>query len=174
MVTLTETSTAAITREETPYFAVSLLKLAVMSICTFGLYEFYWFYENWRRIRNREGPRIKPFLCALFAYFTCYYCFTRIDNHAASIGLHQSIPTAVLAIGWVLTTLLWKLPDPYWLVSSLSFLFILPAQALANRINATIVPDHDPNRRFTAWNFACVAVVAAFLILAIVGSFLPD
>jgi hypothetical protein len=29
------------------YFPVSRLKLAVMSTCTLGIYELYWFYKNW-------------------------------------------------------------------------------------------------------------------------------
>lgn len=29
------------------YVAVSSTKLVVMSLCTFSLYELYWFYENW-------------------------------------------------------------------------------------------------------------------------------
>jgi hypothetical protein len=32
--------------DQAPYFAVSLLKLTVMSICTFGIYDLYWFHKN--------------------------------------------------------------------------------------------------------------------------------
>jgi len=24
-----------------------------MSLCTFGLYEYYWFYNNWKLVRDR-------------------------------------------------------------------------------------------------------------------------
>jgi hypothetical protein len=43
-------------------------------------------------------------------------------------------------------------------------------QALANRINARITPDHDPNRGLTGWNWAGVAVGAIMLMLAILGT----
>jgi hypothetical protein len=55
----------------------------------------------------------------------------------------------------------------------LSFVFILPVQALANSINATAAPDHDPNARFTPWNWVAVVVGGAILVLGIIGTFLP-
>jgi hypothetical protein len=90
------------------------------------------------------------------------------------LGLSETIPAGPLAAGWIITSLLWRLPDPYWLVSMLPFLFMLPVQALANRINATVAPRHDPNRRFTAWNWVGVVFGVIFMILIIVGMFLPD
>ena len=36
-----------------PFFAVPLWKLALMSFFTFGIYELYWFYRNWQRVRVR-------------------------------------------------------------------------------------------------------------------------
>ncbi len=37
------------------FFTTSTLKLTLMSICTFGIYELYWFYKNWVLIK--EGTR---------------------------------------------------------------------------------------------------------------------
>ena len=90
------------------------------------------------------------------------------------MGIDHSLPAGPLAAAWIITSLLYKLPDPFWLVSMLAFLFILPIQALANRINATVAPIHDPNRRFTGWNIATVAGGGIFFLLAIIGLFSPD
>lgn len=163
-----------IENNQAPYFAVSLPKLIVMSFCTLGIYELYWFYKNWTLIKNRERIEIAPFWRAVFAVLFCYQCFSRIQANASSLGLQQSIPAGPLAAGWIITSILWKLPDPYWLVSTLSFLFMLPVQALANRINATVSPHHDPNSRFTWWNLAGMAAGSIVLILAIIGLFMPD
>jgi len=29
------------------FFTPSTLKFVLMSVCTFGIYELYWFYKNW-------------------------------------------------------------------------------------------------------------------------------
>ena len=130
------TDTAPLASNKAPWFPVSLLKLSVMSICTFGLYELYWFYENWKLIKQRRRSDILPFWRAFFAYFFCYQCFDEIREEARKLGLTPLPPAGPLAAGWIITTLLWRLPDPYWLVTFLSFVFILPVQAVANRINS--------------------------------------
>jgi hypothetical protein len=157
-VLMGRTGTGPIESDQAPYFTVSLLKLAVMSICTLGIYELYWFYKNWNLIKQRERSDIMPFWRAIFAFFFCYQCFSRICEHAESLRLYRSAPAGLLAAGWIITTLLADLPDPYNFVSLLSFVFLLPVQALANRINATATPHHAPNRNFTAWNLLGIAI----------------
>ena len=174
MATLNETSTRLSSGIQAPFFAVSVTKFAAMSICTLGIYELYWFYKNWRLFKEREKLDIWPFWRAFFAFFFCYQCFSRIRAQALTGGLEHSLPAGPLAAGWIITSLLWRLPDPFWLVSMLAFLFLLPVQALANRVNATMAPGHDPNRRLSGWNIAAVAGGGIFFLLAVIGSFVPD
>jgi hypothetical protein len=174
MATLDETRAGLSSENRAPFFSVSLAKFTAMSVCTFGVYEIYWFYKNWRLVRERENLKILPFWRAFFAFFFCYQCFSRIRAQAATIGIDHSVPAGPLAAAWIITSLLYKLPDPFWLVSLLAFLFILPIQALANRINETMAPGHDQNRRLTGWNIAAVAGGGIFFVLAIIGSFVLD
>lgn len=43
------------------YFAVSATKFIVMSACTLGLYEVFWFYKNWQRVKEKTGAQMMPF-----------------------------------------------------------------------------------------------------------------
>lgn len=43
------------------FFPVSPLKLVVMSIITLNTYELYWFYKNWKLIKQRTDSNIMPF-----------------------------------------------------------------------------------------------------------------
>jgi hypothetical protein len=43
------------------FFPVSPLKLVVMSTVTFGIYELYWFYQNWKLVKHRTRRDIMPF-----------------------------------------------------------------------------------------------------------------
>jgi hypothetical protein len=156
---------------EPPFFPVSLTKLAIMSICTLSLYEIYWFYQNWRRIKQREGGSLIPVARAIFGVIFCYACFARIRDHDASAGAAK-LAAGPLAAGWIILTVSWKLPDPYWWVTMLAFLFMLPVQAHANRLNAAAAPGHDENSKFRGWNWVGILVGATFLLLAAIGTLL--
>jgi len=158
----------------TPFFAVSLLKLATLSICSLGLYELFWFYRNWHLIRARDQSGIMPFWRALFAVFFAYSCFARMRDHGVSLGIAPPLAAGALAAAWIITTMTWKLPDPYWLISLLAVAFLLPVQAYVNRINSASVPNHNRNARFSAWNWVAVIVGGGLLVLALAGSLLPQ
>jgi hypothetical protein len=144
-----------------------------MHFCTLGAYQFYWFYENWKLIRERERPEVSPFWRTFFAFIYCYALFEKVRSSAASLKMGHSISVRVLASGWILSSILLILPDPYWLVTHLSILFLSPVQHAANQINASLVPDHDRNERFTAWNRVAAVVGGGLFILSVIGTFLP-
>ena len=150
---------------EPPFFAVSVAKLAVMSVCTFSLYEVYWFYKNWQRIADRERDIVWPLLRAVFAVFYCYPCFSRVRDHEGASQLDSRLHALPMAIGFIVTTLTWRLPDPWGWISVFSFLFLLPVQHYANKLNALAIPSHDRNSRFGGWNWVAVVVGGALLLL---------
>lgn len=156
-----------------PYFAVSLPKLAILSVCSLGLYELYWFYRNWRLIRDREKTAIYPFMRAFFAVLFCYSCFAKIRDHGQRLHIAPPLAAGGWAACWIIATISWKLPDPYWLASMLAVGFLLPVQAYVNRINRASAPMHDPNNRFSAGNWLLIVVGGAMLTLAIIGTFMP-
>lgn len=155
----------------TMYFPVSPLKLLVMSTCTFGLYEIFWYYNNWCMIKEREELDISPIWRAIFAFIFCYPLFRRIRVTAESRQLRRTLAAGPLAAGWVIVTILAKLPDPFWLVAFFSVLFLLPVQKTVNEINLVTDPGHDPNSTFTGWNIAGVAIGGLVLVLALIGTF---
>jgi hypothetical protein len=85
---------------QTPFFAVSLLKLIVLSTCTFGLYKIYWFWRNWNRIRVTSESEITPSLRAFFTLLYCYPCFIRIKVAGINRGVLPVPPMGILA-SWV-------------------------------------------------------------------------
>jgi hypothetical protein len=158
---------------QTPFFAVSVFKLTLMSLCTLSLYQVYWFYRNWKLIAEREQIDIIPAARAIFAVFYCYQCFERIRDFDGRLPQKSRLAAAPLAAGWILATIMCKLSDPYWLISLASVLFLLPAQMQANQINATMAPDHVPNSKFTLWNWVALVFGGILLALGVMGAFLP-
>jgi len=154
-----------------PFFAVPVWKLALMSFVTFGLYEIFWFYRNWQRVRVREQVQIRPFLRAFFGFFYCHACFERIAKFGQARDITPSPPITLLTVLWIAATISWRLPDPFWLISLLSFVFLLPMQAYANRINAQEAPDHDRNGRLTAWNWVGIVIGGCVFALDLIAMF---
>jgi curved DNA-binding protein CbpA len=151
------------------FFSTSTLKLGLMSICTFGLYEAFWFYKNWLLIRERTGQNISPSLRALFSTIWAYSCFKHINNFAQKKNVEESVPAIFLAISYFFLWLSWNLPGQYWLISLLSFVTIIPANNLATNLNKRLIPGFNNNDNFSAWNWAAVF----FGTTALIFSFLP-
>jgi hypothetical protein len=154
------------------FFPVSLLKLAIMSLCTLGFYQIYWFYQNWKAVQRLTGDKLNAPIRAVFYPLTCFWLFGRIREQAEKVGVEVSFKAGALAIAVFVLNLLWRLPDPYGLVCLLGFAPLLPVQAAVNAINQKVAPGADSNSRFQAWNIAGLAVGGAVVALGIVGSFL--
>jgi hypothetical protein len=160
-----------------PFFAVSIFKYLVMIISTAGFYQLYWFYKNWQLIKEREGMsgiRITPILRAIFPVFFCYQCFARVREYGHAPPGSRELPAGLLAAGWITLTVLWRLPDPYWWVSTLAFLFIIPVQRRVNQISSVVAPAHDPNRRFSRLNWVVIVIASLILVLILIGLSLPE
>src|ERR1700722_16850421 len=125
------------------FFAVGLGKLAIMCLVTFGFYELFWFYWQWKAASRISGDKLIAPLRALFSGVTSYFLFKRINAEGESHGV--SIAAGPLAVAILILTPAWRLPDPYWLISVFSFLPLLFAQAAINRLNAKVAPGLDPN-----------------------------
>ncbi|OHX14322.1 hypothetical protein BI347_13020 [Chromobacterium sphagni] len=151
------------------FFAVSPRKFLILSLCTLGLYEMYWFYRNWQLVKQREGSDIWPFWRAVFGYFFCYALLSRIRDAARDAGAGD-LPAGPLSAGWIIISMLWKLPEPYWLVCYAAIACLLPAQIAVCRINEALAPEHRRNDRLSGWNIAAIALGGGMLLLAVYGA----
>ena len=156
------------------YFSVSRAKFIVMSLCTFGIYELYWFYKNWNLIKERTRQDISPFWRAFFSVFFCHSLIKSIKESAESNGISTAINPGWLTFAYIVLIISWRLPDPYWFVSMLSFLPLMPAQSLINTINKKVAPQSDPNNSFSWKNIVGIILGSILLIFAIIGTFFPE
>jgi hypothetical protein len=154
---------------EVRFFSVSPVKLVVMSFCTLGLYQIYWFYKHWVLIKERSEPDIIPWGRALFGVFWCYSCFDFIRKDEQHLQVEPTLPAGPLAAAWVIATLTSRLPDPFYLLGLLAPLLLIPVQRHVNHINSLVAPDHNKNTRFSAWNWLAVAIGVVLFVLIIVG-----
>ena len=163
--------TAVATGDETVWFAVGATKLVVMSVVTLGLYQLYWFYQQWRRVADTE-ENIRPRARALFSVFFCHSLFRRVMESARTMGMEPPLPAALLSVPFILLTLAWKLPRPFSLIGLLSVLPLVLVQRLANAVALGQAPETDANARLTPVNWVGVAVGGLLVLLAVAGAFL--
>jgi hypothetical protein len=158
---------------EPAFFPVTTLKFAVMSFVTLGLYEVYWFYKNWKCVQRNGEDVIAP-IRAIFYPIMSYALYRRVRDKGKDLGVSGGLGAGWLAVLTFIGAMLWRLPDPWWLISLLAFLPILPVQVVINDINRAVAPNADPNARFSGWNIFGIVVGGLLLILAIVGTFIDE
>jgi hypothetical protein len=156
-----------------PQFSVSLSKLAIMSLCTFGFYELYWCYKQWDAIRRRESEHLSPFWRAFFAPLWGFSLFPRLQKLMAKHSVPANWSGTGLALGFLVLGAASRLPDPLWLISLFSFVPLLVVQRSVNALNAAVAPGTDRNDRYSGRNVVVIVIGTILLLFAILGTILP-
>jgi hypothetical protein len=159
-----------------PLFPVATHKFIILSICSFSMYELYWCYQNWRRLSDASREAISPFWRAFFAPLWGFSLFRQIQDLATSEGIVTRWNSTLLGTLYLVLSVLWRLPDPWWLVSFATFVPMMPVQRAAQRLNdhKLGVATEDRNARYTGWNIAMIVGGGLLFVLALVGMFIPE
>jgi len=155
------------------FFPVSLLKLALMSMCTGGLYEIYWGYKNWKCANHLFRKDYSAGIRGFFLPITSFALFKHVNEYSTAKGVPLPGGAHGMAALFLILSVMWRLPDPYWLISWFAVVPLLVVQRVVNEVNAKVAPDADRNARFGAWNVVALLLGGAILALAVIGMFLP-
>jgi hypothetical protein len=155
------------------YFSVSTPKFILMAICTFGVYELYWFYKNWAHVKQLENTNIWPFWRAVFARLNAYFLFKRVRQQVKDLGISKTLPAGPLSILYFLLAGTMRLPDPYWLVALMTFAPLLVVNEAMIEINKKSVANFQQNNRIQGWNWLAVVLGGLLVVGAVIGNFLP-
>jgi hypothetical protein len=155
------------------FFAVSMLKLTVMSVFTVGFYNVYWFYKNWKCVQQL-GDDVNAPVRAVFYPIVSYGLFRRVREHAARVGVEAGFPAGILALGLFLVYVVGQYVDASGLSALSGVLFLLPVQRTVNAINRKLAPNADPNARFSGVNIFWVVVGGLILVLALIGNLVDE
>jgi len=156
--------------DDLPYHAVSAFKLIVLSTASFGLYEIVWFYRNWARIKEHTGADIYPFWRAVFSPFYCHALTETVRKSCAGANLQTSLNPVAVTAGYIALMVTARLPDPYWLISFLTFVPLVAIQHSILQLHDGLRPGFDSR---VGWGFGSVATTAVgvpLLALAVIGT----
>lgn len=159
--------------EEVRYFPVSAVKLGVMSVFTFGIYQLYWFYKTWSQIKTRDDSEIWPIVRAVFAPAT-FPLFLRdltdeeARSHDGDAPLSAPSPLGP-SVGYVMLNLCWALPGLLSWLGLLSFVPMLPALRRVNVLNGVASSAYAQNSRWRVQHVLLCVAMAPLLAFGIAG-----
>ena len=169
------TSTLCVTCQRTAvesrYHVVPVWRFVLMSVLTFGVYEVYWFWKNWACVKRADGSDIWPVPRAIFAGFTYFALLTDLNTQLAARGVQREL-SAGLGVGFLLASMLYRLPEPYSLLTLTSVVFLIPAAKAMRELASEAALAEG-----AAWRLrhTVVAVLAVpFFVLAAIGLSMPD
>ena len=161
---------------EAPYLFVPTAgyKFIVLSVTSLGIYEFVWLYRSWSRLRERGRADVSPFWRTFFAPFFAFDLFRRVAAEAGRRGAPPAWNSTTLGAGFFAMNLAWRLPDPWWLVTFLSVVPLLPVLGTVNALNRQRLQPEDPNSRLSGRNWVVIVVGGLVLCLAVWGTVSPE
>lgn len=148
-------------------------KFIFLSIITFGIYEFVWFYRNWSLLKEKKGLNISPFLRAFFSPLFAGSIAGHLQKYLKEKNSPCDYSPAMIGISYFIISILYKLPDPYWLISIFMFIPMLP---LVNAMNTYWQKEEKnlPQKKYTWWQIILIVLAVIWLILAVIGTFMPE
>lgn len=155
------------------YFAVSASKFVVMSLASFGIYGFYWLYENWALEQAHTGEDLSPLWRTFFSFIWIYSLLRRMRETATAAQVPSHWTEGLTTAAYLLITCALFLPDPYQVLSLLVVAPLVPVQRTVNRLNAVLAPAAPRNDTYTGWNLVLVVVGLIFYVLVIIGLMVP-
>jgi hypothetical protein len=159
-----------------PLFPVATHKFIVLSLVSFTAYTFYWFYQNWRRMKAASQENLSPFWRTVFAPLWGFSLFNRIRTLASAQGIAADWNPQLVGTFFFVLNSVWILPDPWPWLSLAVFGPAIPVQQTAQRVNDIYAKSvgEAPNDTYSAGNIAMIVMGGLLLATAIMSSFMPD
>ena len=145
-----------------------------MSTATLGLYDLWWFYQNLEAIRRRTQRPMSPFWRAMFAPLWSFSLLPEIQQDARALHVESAIATELCSVVFLVLSAAVRLPEPYWMISLLAFVALLPANATARRINLALAPDVAAHPAWSGWEILFAVLGGIVFVLNVVGVFFPE
>ncbi|TLX74582.1 hypothetical protein E9993_11710 [Labilibacter sediminis] len=162
------------------FLYVSQSRFVIMSIVTVGLWETYWIYKNWRYLKERDNLDIMPVWRALFGIFFIHSLLSKIKgDKEVNLIEKATFSSGFLAAGWIIVLLIGNFcgrSDDFdiqivgYLISTSSFLFLLPVQKAIIRTNSLLTSKPE----YYGWSLGqivCLVIGVPLFLLVLIGVF---
>lgn len=160
--------TATAISNPVPFLYISNQRFVVSSLASFGMFDAYWIYKNWRYVKERDKISIYPFWRGIFAVFFCHSLLRRIrDDELLKTAHVETFDAGTLATTWVILRIVSGMVSnaaaPWALIVGgliPTFLCLLPAQRSVNNAISKTWPD----QKYHKWSVGQIIVVSLGLL----------
>lgn len=156
------------------YYPVSLVKFAVLSIATFGLYQVYWFYKQWAYIRARDDNAVMPVIRAVFFPLWFYALFKDLRADSINRFGHTHLPGALVIVlllfVYLVLSTLQLADDAVSMLGYLDFICFLPFVNYIQFINRNDAEAMNHNSRFRPRHFILLGAATLVLVYGLAVS----
>lgn len=118
--------------------AQPISRLVILTVLTFGLYEIYWFYRNWKHLKDYHKLDINPVLRTIGLFVPVlglvliYDQLKDIKYYSQAAGIEESFSPGMILLLIIIFNIFSSLPKPYWMLSFLSVLPLIVVQRVLN------------------------------------------
>jgi len=154
---------------------ISADKFIIFTILSFGLYGIWWMYKAWKFFQQKDKLDVMPAARAIFAIFFLTSLLNRINDYADEKGYHKKYYSVLLFFGYVFGNILAYLPNPFWVISFLSVVFLIPPFKALNfaKRNATDFIAREQTS-LSGRQIGLVIVGVIWWGLVLLGLFMPN
>ncbi|MCZ7363010.1 MAG: zinc-ribbon domain-containing protein [Candidatus Methanoperedens sp.] len=171
-------------------FKQPIRNLVILSVFTFGLYEIYWFYRNWKQIKIHKNLDISPGMRTLGLLFIPIYNFLLIfeqfkdimnlakEAGCSTFSSHRGLATVYIYMT-ILFNILFSLPPPYsligWIPLFLSLWVLIIIQKTLNNYWEKEQVGLPERTQFSGIEIAAIIIggfilIVGFYISTIIGA----
>ena len=85
-----------ISKAQSQFYPLGGAKFLIYHFLTLGIYSIYWFYRQWRWVKQRDNSLIMPFWRALFSPLWLYALYQQLKQEPLQAG--RSLPSKVMMV----------------------------------------------------------------------------
>lgn len=152
---------------------IPIWRFILLSIITFGIYELVWFYKNWKFLKVEQNLKITPILRTIFSIIFAWSFAWYLKTFLKEKNISAKFSPTLIGIYYFIIAILWKLPDPYSLITIFSFMPLLP---LVNSMNKFWQSQEQnlAQKKFTWWQIILIIIWIIIILLYVFAAFLPE
>ncbi|MDO8657590.1 MAG: hypothetical protein Q7K55_02520 [Candidatus Levybacteria bacterium] len=151
-------------------YAMTNTKLIMLTILTLGLYEIYWFYKQWRYVKQAKDLNVTPWARGLFSPLFAYPLFKHIFELARKAGERHTPSAGWLAVAYFVLMMVGRAEGWVWMISLASFWPLLPVQSRVNMLWSKENPKGELKTHFSTKEVIVMIIGGIILVFALLGS----